>query len=78
MLKLKSSITTSEGLRLVLKERDRLRLPVVEDGELFLLEVWHEPALVVGDGSQHRHDARAGLEGRLLSDERSGRKYQRG
>jgi hypothetical protein len=67
-----------EGLRLVLEERDRLRLPVVEDGELVLLEIRDEPALSVGDGSQYRHDARAGLESGLLPEERSGGKYQRG
>jgi hypothetical protein len=49
--------------------RERWRLPV---------EIRDEPALRVGDGSQYRHDARAGLESGLLSEECSGGKYQRG
>ena len=58
MLKLKSSITTTvKGCVSFWKKRDLLRLAVVEDREVFLLEIRDQPALLVEDGGQDRHDA---------------------
>ena len=58
MLALKSSITTTvKGCVSFWKNVIVLRLAVVEDREVVLLEVRHEPALRVGDGGEHGHDA---------------------
>ena len=59
-----------EWLRLVLEERDLLRLPVVENRELFLFQVRDEPSLRVDDCGEHRDDAGPRLESRLLREYR--------
>ena len=69
MLPLVSSMTTTViGRTAAVEVGDRLRLLVVEDLEVFLRQVGHEPLLDVGDGHEQRHDLCAGLEGgcRLL------------
>ena len=57
-----------DRLNLVLEENERLRLVVVENLEVFLHQVRHEPPLRVGDGDEERYDLRAGSEGRLLRE----------
>src|SRR5262249_43106027 len=56
-----------DRLRLVVEERNRLELVVVEDVEVVLDEARHESLLRVGDGDEHRHELRPGLERRLLT-----------
>ena len=77
MLKVEISIMDNrERLRLVLKQRDGLRLAVVQDCEVFLLQVRHQPSLVVGD--RHRHDAGAALEVACCPEDRYSGEYERG
>src|SRR6202008_31010 len=55
-----------ERLRFVLEEDDVLRLAVVGDGELILIEGRHQASLAVEHGGRHGHDLGRCLECRGL------------
>jgi hypothetical protein len=50
----------------VVEQRNRLRLTVVTQLEVFLLERCHQAAVSVGDGHEHAHGVAAPAKHRLL------------
>ena len=51
-----------ERLHVVGEKRERHRLPVVSDDEIFLAQVGHEPLIFVHDGGVDRNDIRPGVK----------------